>query len=106
MVCEEERSVSDETVVDGGETARPAGPGAVPVHRPPTPSSVRPSDLTWTSRTPESGDGEDAAEAADAAVSEALRVLEGLEQKPLSAHVAAFDAVHGALQDRLADAEG
>ena len=42
----------------------------------------------------------------DAAVDEALRRLIGLEDEPLRAHVAVFDAVHGALQDRLADAEG
>jgi hypothetical protein len=42
----------------------------------------------------------------DAAVDEALSLLTGLEDQPLRAHVAAFDAVHGALQDRLADAEG
>ncbi|MDM7856511.1 hypothetical protein [Cellulomonas alba] len=53
---------------------------------------------------------EPAAEAAtstgDAAVDEALTLLSGLDEQPLRAHVAAFDAVHGALQDRLADAEG
>lgn len=42
----------------------------------------------------------------DAAVDEALSRLVGLEEQPLRAHVAVFDAVHGALQDRLADAEG
>ncbi|WP_426595411.1 hypothetical protein ACPPVS_07555 [Cellulomonas sp. McL0617] len=43
---------------------------------------------------------------ADAAVDEALSRLDGLEDQPLRAHVAVFEAVHGALQDRLADAEG
>ena len=43
---------------------------------------------------------------ADAAVDEALSRLVGLEDQPLREHVAVFDAVHGALQDRLADAEG
>ena len=43
---------------------------------------------------------------ADAAVDEALSRLVGLEDQPLRAHVTVFDAVHGALQDRLADAEG
>lgn len=43
---------------------------------------------------------------ADAAVDEALSRLAGLEDQPVRAHVAVFDAVHGALQDRLADAEG
>lgn len=42
----------------------------------------------------------------DASVDEALRALEGLDTAPLGAHVAAFDAVHGALQDRLAEAQG
>jgi hypothetical protein len=42
----------------------------------------------------------------DASVDEALRALEGLDAQPLAAHVAAFDAVHGALQDRLAEAQG
>ena len=44
--------------------------------------------------------------AGDAAVDEALRVLEGLADRPLTEHVAAFDAVHSALQDRLAEAQG
>ena len=42
----------------------------------------------------------------DAAVDEALRALDGLADVPLPGHVAAFDAVHGALQDRLAEAQG
>jgi hypothetical protein len=42
----------------------------------------------------------------DAAVDEALTLLASLDAQPLRGHVAAFDAVHGALQDRLADAEG
>lgn len=42
----------------------------------------------------------------DVAVDEALGTLAGLDARPLRDHVAAFDAVHGALQDRLADAEG
>lgn len=51
--------------------------------------------------------GDDAYESTtDAAVDEALSRLQGLEDQPLRAHVAVFDAVHGALQDRLADAEG
>ena len=41
----------------------------------------------------------------DDAVDEALTRLVGLEDQPLRVHVAVFDAVHGALQDRLADAE-
>ncbi|MBT0995325.1 hypothetical protein KIN34_13625 [Cellulomonas sp. DKR-3] len=42
----------------------------------------------------------------DAAVDEALRSLADLDAAPLVEHVAAFDAVHGALQDRLAEAQG
>ncbi|NYI60906.1 hypothetical protein [Cellulomonas soli] len=42
----------------------------------------------------------------DAAVDQALATLGGLDELPLREHVAAFDAVHGSLQDRLADAEG
>ena len=42
----------------------------------------------------------------DDAVDEALSALVGLEDQPLRNHVAVFDAVHGALQDRLADTEG
>ena len=42
----------------------------------------------------------------DAAVDEALRVLDGLAERPLVEHVAAFDAVHSALQDRLAESQG
>lgn len=41
----------------------------------------------------------------DDGVDEALRSLDGVAEQPLRAHVAAFDAVHGALQDRLASAE-
>lgn len=42
----------------------------------------------------------------DAAVDEALSRLVDLTDQPLRSHVAVLDAVHGALQDRLADAEG
>ncbi len=42
----------------------------------------------------------------DDAVDEALRTLAGLDERPVRAHVGVFDAVHGALQSRLADAEG
>lgn len=54
---------------------------------------------------PDPADGP-AASTGDPAVDEALTRLVGLDDQPLRAHVAAFDAVHGALQDRLADAEG
>ncbi|QTE31675.1 hypothetical protein [Pengzhenrongella sicca] len=39
----------------------------------------------------------------DAAVDAALTRLGQLDALPVRAHVAVFDAVHGALQDRLAD---
>ncbi|WP_146840933.1 hypothetical protein [Cellulomonas composti] len=42
----------------------------------------------------------------DEAVREALRLLDGLPERPLAEHVAVLDAVHGALQDRLAEAQG
>lgn len=41
----------------------------------------------------------------DDAVDEALTRLSTLDGAPLGQHVAVFDAVHGALQDRLADTE-
>ena len=69
------------------------------------------------SGTPDAGDAavretetpvtaDEAPTTSDDAVDEALSRLSGLEDQPLRAHVAVFDAVHGALQDRLADAEG
>ncbi len=39
----------------------------------------------------------------DQAVDAALGVLEGLGQRPVREHVAVFDAIHGALADRLAE---
>ena len=51
-------------------------------------------------------DVDDVRSTSDDAVDQALSRLAGLEDQPLRAHVAVFDAVHGALQDRLADAEG
>ncbi|WP_173406151.1 hypothetical protein [Actinotalea ferrariae] len=41
----------------------------------------------------------------DAAVDEALRTLDGLDGRALRDHVAAFDAVHRALSDRLAEGQ-
>lgn len=41
----------------------------------------------------------------DAAVDEALTRLDGLDTLSVRAHVSVFDAVHSALQDRLADSE-
>ncbi|WP_250445755.1 hypothetical protein [Actinotalea sp. C106] len=39
----------------------------------------------------------------DQAVDAALSTLEGLGDRPVREHVALFDAVHGALSDRLAE---
>lgn len=39
----------------------------------------------------------------DQAVDAALGVLAGLAERPVREHVAVFDAVHGALADRLAE---
>ena len=41
----------------------------------------------------------------DGAVDAALTRLSELDRLPVREHVAVFDAVHGALQDRLADVE-
>jgi len=50
-------------------------------------------------------DPDDAVPTGDAAVDEALTRLGELSQQHVREHVAAFDAVHTALQDRLADTE-
>lgn len=50
--------------------------------------------------------GEHRSETGDDAVDEALTRLATLDGAPLAQHVAVFDAVHAALQDRLADTEG
>lgn len=42
----------------------------------------------------------------DTAVDEALTRLDGVEDLPLREQLAVLEAVHGALQDRLTDAEG
>lgn len=42
----------------------------------------------------------------DDAVDQALSVVDDLGARPLREHVEVLDAVHRALQDRLADAEG
>jgi hypothetical protein len=39
----------------------------------------------------------------DQAVDEALSALDRLDGRPVREHVAVFDAVHGALADRLAE---
>lgn len=50
--------------------------------------------------------GEAPAATGDDAVDEALGRLRDVEALDLHAQLATFEAVHGALQDRLADAEG
>ncbi|MFI2751801.1 hypothetical protein ACGIF2_00020 [Cellulomonas sp. P22] len=47
-----------------------------------------------------------AAGTGDAAVDQALTLLAPLVDRPLREHVEVFDAIHTALQDRLADTEG
>lgn len=75
--------MSQDTVDDGAPS-----PLAVP-----TPGDVR-SDATPGATGPTSD-----------AVAAALGRLDELDDAPLSHHVVVFDAVHEALQDRLADAE-
>ena len=41
----------------------------------------------------------------DQVVDEALEILDGLQERPLKDHVPAFESVHGALQDRLAEGQ-
>lgn len=70
---------------------------AVPV---PGPGRAAAQDATREDAIPH-----DAAHETDAAVTEALGRLAELKGAPLREHVAIFDAVHGALQDRLAETE-
>lgn len=49
---------------------------------------------------------QDGSATGDDAVDEALTRLATLDGAPLTQHVAVFDAVHAALQDRLTDTEG
>ena len=51
-----------------------------------------------TDSTQDDGTGDDG-------VDQALLALGDLSDAPLRAHVAAFEAVHAALQDRLADSD-
>ena len=91
-----------------------AGPDDVGVR--PTPASVRPSPVAAgpVAAGPVAAGAVAAGAVAtgsdgptgDPHVDAALTRLDGLADAPLREHVAAFDAVHGALQDRLADAEG
>ncbi|MFJ4109126.1 hypothetical protein [Oerskovia enterophila] len=75
--------MAQDTVDDGAPTPTPV----------PTPGDV------WTGATP-SGD-----ETTHDAVTAALGRLDELTDAPLEHHVTVFDAIHEALQDRLADAE-
>lgn len=82
-------------------TARRAVPGpglGVPAR--PTPATVAVARASNPQDEP-AGDG-----TGDHAVDEALTRLAALEGAPLREHVAVFDGVHTALQDRLADTEG
>jgi hypothetical protein len=55
--------------------------------------------------SPDARDGGPTGPTGDAAVDEALTRLADLDDLPVRQHVAVFDAVHAALQDRLADVE-
>ncbi|MFC8191141.1 hypothetical protein ACFUMH_05690 [Cellulomonas sp. NPDC057328] len=74
----------------GTRTAPVPGPPVAP-----TPADVRPAPAS-----------DDATATGDAAVDEALGRLRDVAELDLRAQLTAFEAVHGALQDRLADAEG
>jgi hypothetical protein len=69
----------------------------------PTPASVR---VARASVGPETEEPADDGGTGDHAVDEALTLLVTLGSLPLREHVAVFDGVHTALQDRLADTEG
>ncbi len=75
--------MAQDTVDDGAPTPTPV----------PTPGDVR------TGVTPSDD------ETADDSVAQALTRLDELADAPLTHHVAVFDAIHEALQERLADAE-
>ena len=81
--------------------------GVVPTERTPQASEGLPDapSAVLPSAVPAALVATDVAPTGDDAVDEALSSLTGLGEQPLRAHVAVFDAVHGALQDRLADAE-
>jgi len=86
-VSEPERSTDQVGAVTTSDVARPL-----------------PSDRRVGDQVPASAG--DAPLTGDDAVDEALRRLTGVEHQDLRAQVAVFEDVHGALQDRLADAEG
>lgn len=72
-------------------------------HRPTAADAATPvpgtPDADRTAYEPEPATG-------DAAVDEALGRLVGIDDADLRTQLGTFEAVHGALQDRLADAEG
>lgn len=72
----------------------------------PTPSSVRVARVAVASEDVGDDRPGDEGGTGDHAVDEALTLLDTLEELPLREHVAVFDGVHAALQDRLADTEG
>lgn len=96
-----------DVVAPAAPTPRPVpGPHAVP--GPPVSGAASPA-VTVPPARPEgpTGPGEDGVPlTGDAAVDEALRTLQGVEELDLRSQVAVFEDVHRALQDRLADAEG
>ncbi|MFF3064152.1 hypothetical protein ACFVQ3_06310 [Oerskovia sp. NPDC057915] len=75
--------MAQDTVDDGAPTPAPV----------PTPGDV-PTGATRSG-----------SETVDDAVAQALTRLDELTDAPLTHHVAVFDAIHEALQERLADAE-
>lgn len=96
-------AVTGAVVAGSLHAGRPAAP------RPGPGDGVRqePSDLVADDPVVGAGVRRDGSGATgDHAVDEALTRLESLAGSPLREHVAVFDAVHSALQDRLADTEG
>jgi hypothetical protein len=80
---------------------RPApAPGGAGSAAPAASSTTEPVD-----RTPSAGGDGVASTTGDPAVDQALTRLAELDALPVREHVAVFDAVHAALQDRLADVE-
>lgn len=86
-------------------TVVPTAPQAVPAAPQSAPSTEPVAERAGLEPAPVE-DASAARVTGDAAVDEALGVLDGLADRPLTEHVAAFDAVHSALQDRLAEAQG
>ncbi|GIG28774.1 hypothetical protein [Cellulomonas marina] len=80
-------------------------PLARPVPRPPVPRAAlaRPSADAGTPDRAVATEDAAIADEYDVAVEEALRTLDGLVDRPLAEHPGAYEAVHAALQDRLAD---